>query len=619
MADGIAPTKRNRKAKKHHLTRADTMEIVRLRTKYGLTQTEIADRMGVTSRTVINHLKKARDNPDEYRSQEGVLLGEAPRAKRYEELAPEVRERLDDYRLFRWHYFRRETPNFQLEAAEHVDGLEMDEALLILWPPGAGKSWQWTHDYPVYAATRARALGERFAMLIVSKTEDMGKAFIRRIAKTLENNTALIYDFGIYKPEFDIWRADALVVDGFDLEQQGKEPNFILGAYGSQIYGWRVSHILCDDLVDKSNGHSPSQTDKLEEWFSEELLSRQDKGARVVVPGTRWSSHDLYGRLLRKRDEDGELLFKRMVLPLHDKSKCGGENCRCKDACEHHPEYPEGCSLWSEHWPMRRIKRIKADARSLTRFEFQYNQVETAEAEALVSGDDWEVAKDQSRKAWDIPPGSRVICTLDPAPVNWSVFQCWAYRKDLDVYTDSLDGPVAGVSRFAVAQDRRQAMSAQEYLEVLRAWTMRIRQKGFEPTWIVEVNSQQKWLSQFGDFLRLKAELGITVIPHSTNRNKTDPEFGVRGMADVYGEHKVSIPWGDMESRDMFHELGIELQTYPQGEFSDCVMANWFFEHHIGRYATSQTSHLGANLPPWMLRKRELIDPRTQQSRNVGV
>jgi hypothetical protein len=531
-----------------------------------------------------------------------------PPPKLWAELTPENRRLLEDGNFGEWRqkFFRRSAPAFQEEMAQAIVS---DEDLVVLVPPGYGKSTLVTHDSLIWDMIRFRVRAKFYACLIVSEAEDLGKGFLRRLTRTLERNKALADAYGAFRPEEkETWKQSAIVVwwtptDSDDGSAEEKEPTFMVAGRGTQIYGWRLKRIVADDLIGKKESLSPEKTVAIAEWVHEELESRLEPGTNIVYVGTRFSSHELYGHLIDKRDDRNQPLYRIVLYRAHDDSKCSGIACDCTGPCVHHPSYPEGCTLWPERWPYNTLRRTRARL-GTARFDFVYNQLETASGDVLCQKEWVDACKDLKRSQWDLPaegrvPG-RIICTVDPSAENWTVFQAWAYVPQWEAQVDK-------ACHFLLAQHRGRVTGPQ-IVARMKDWTLRLRALGTDPVWVVEVNAFQKWLIQFNDFRQMRFEVGgLTVIPHSTSRNKLDNTFGVYALGPMFEFGKVSIPWGTRQEWDAFAPFVRELVTYPASETSDCVMAAWFYIHHVkrlGHQGSDQAFLEMPDIPPY-LRSRQ--------------
>lgn len=560
----------------------------------GVTVSEIARRLGRSRATVEKHVY---GKPNSWYQAEAESL-HFPPPKLLAELEPEPRRLLNDFKAFRLHYFNRETPNFQLEVADRITGSMKDsdssgKRLIFMTPPGHGKSTMVSVDLPIWLAIRARAAGERFACLLISKGETMAKAFLGDIKTRLESNAQLAKDYGWFRPEQSTqWRADAIRVDGFPADIQGKEPTFIAAGAGSAIYGWRVNLIICDDLIDDKD-KDPEKTENLMKWFGTTVRSRLNKGGAIAVVGTRWYNQDLHAQICQIGGD--KPVYEKISYPAHDASKCQGD-CECKGACEHHPQYPDGCLLWPNQVSYEELQEIRSHTPGgSARFEFVYNQVDAADEETLIRPEWVEAAKDSTRSMWDIPRGTTLMATMDPSPTKWACAQIWAYDPSDE-------------KRYLVAI-KRAKMAVPDMIRLMEDWTVTLRERGHHATWVFEQNAAQRWLFQSLDFKLLRQRTGINVRPHDTHRNKADSAYGVQSLRNIYEFKKVSLPWADPKSRQDLQFFISELLTYPTGRTDDGVMAQWFFEWNIRKVMHNQTQPYmnPTYMPAYLKNKRKLI------------
>lgn len=547
---------------------------------------QIARDEGWNKGTISKHLKGKLD-ADWYLKTPAER--EIPPPKRYEELSEDAKRALEDFRYFRNKYFNRATPHFQQYVCDLITELKPEEPLIALWPPGHGKTTTISHDYPMWRMLRARASGQRFACLLLSKSGNMARGFVRRLKQTMEHNKDLQMDFGWFKPEHpDTWTRDQLAVDGFDPEAQGKEPTFIAAGAGSHIYGWRVDLIICDDLVDSENAANVERQEDLERWFHEEVESRLERGGSLAVCGTRFSMHELYGRLMSLRDEEEQQMYRVVTFPAHDSNRCPGQN-------DEHVEWPDGCLLWPEQKSYKWLMRERTKMGS-ARFDFVYNQVESSDDANLLRSEWVEASKDTERSLWQIPRGTKLMATLDPSPTNWACAQIWAYDPDND-------------KRYLVAIHRAR-MTVSDMISLMEEWTTHVRKRGYHMSWVFEQNAAQRWLFQSLDYKLLVQRTGIQIMQHNTHRNKADPDYGVQSLAPLYEYRKVSIPWQDPDSRKACEFFISELKAYPNGTTDDGVMAQWFFEWNIRRVKNDmvQTYIDDPKVPPYLLERRKMVN-----------
>ena len=108
---------------------------------------------------------------------------------------------------------------------------------------------------------------------------------------------------------------------------------------------------------------------------------------------------------------------------------------------------------------------------------------------------------------------------------------------------------------------------------------------------IVEANAAQRFLLQYDHVRRWIAKEGVEVVPHTTHRNKSDPEFGVDSIRQHFRFGRYRLPY-KRDSQGMFltRRYIEELTNYPHGRTDDMVMATWFFEWQLPRLYISRGS-----------------------------
>lgn len=590
------------------VTQADKANMQRIYQETG-NWAEVARRTGFAYITVWKHMK-GYDTAIPSESfikpvgvdEKGKKITEVdiPPPKSWDALTEQEKGWLTNFAEFRRHFFRRETPPFQQEIANEISSKE-HQKILVLTPPGHGKTQCFSVDYPIWEMLRNRAMGTKdgWACMLISKSDKMAQAFLSQIKRELEQNTQLAYHFGRFKPEYpDVWKKDMLTVEGFPIR---KEPTFITAGAGSHIYGWRVHLIIADDVVDGENSKTPESAEKLAQWWADELESRLEPNGVIADVGTRFAVFDLHGKIWRQRDDDEQPIWHPIIYRAHDSSVCRGEHCEtCRGACTHEKPFPEGCILWPGRFGWKALRARRSGQVSSARFEFIYNQMEIPDEDGLAQQSWIDACKDSTRSVWDFPRDCRVMCTLDPSPTQWAVAECWAYVPSED-------------KRYLVAVHRQRRMQAPAYLALMKDWTLKCRAAGHDPIWIVEINAAQRWMLQSTEYMQLRYEIGLSVQPHTTHRNKTDPMYGVQQLGPTYEYGKINLPWGDPTSRKQVQPLIEELITYPAGETDDAVMAQWFMEYNVRKLNMPISGQFVdyPEMPPWLLERREMVDPNT--------
>jgi hypothetical protein len=117
---------------------------------------------------------------------------------------------------------------------------------------------------------------------------------------------------------------------------------------------------------------------------------------------------------------------------------------------------------------------------------------------------------------------------------------------------------------------------------------------------IVENNAAQRFLLQYNHVRTWMAKRGVEIVPHSTHRNKSDPEFGVESIRQHYQFGSVRLPYKrDSEGWICSTRLINEVTHYPHGRTDDIVMAHWFLEWNLPRIYSPDEAEGKAWRPTW--------------------
>lgn len=191
------------------------------------------------------------------------------------------------------HYFVRKSPSFHGELDSlwlegvmkgkdpTTDAKEINRAdgcrRAIEAPRGHAKSTTFTFKDSIHAAVYAYKHYE----IILSDSSEQAEGFLADIKTEMEENAALVEDFGELKGK--VWKASVILLsNGVKIEA--------LGA-GKKIRGrrhkqWRPDLILCDDLENDENVNTPDQRKKLRNWFYKAVSKCGDTYTDIVYIGT---------------------------------------------------------------------------------------------------------------------------------------------------------------------------------------------------------------------------------------------------------------------------------------------------------------------------------------------
>ena len=525
--------------------------------------------------------------------------------KPFSELSDEARRAVNDFAYFRTRYLGRDVKPWQEMAAEMVvemEDTEEREWVVVNVPPGSGKSTTFTHDIPAWLITRGRVLGRDVRILIGSRTQRQANQYGRRLRSTLERRrpvedaeVSLVADFGQFQPTNQhLWRSEEFVVWENPDEQPGdeKEPTAMCAGMDTGFLGGRFNFVIWDDLVDASTIRTDDARNKQREWFDDEAETRLEPGGIFLLQGQRLSPDDLYRYALDKpgvlpsgEPDPESRKYRHVVFPAHDPARCDEDHGR--DA----PPWPQGCLLDPVRLSWRDLMVVRQN--NPRKFDIIMQQEDVDPAGALVprefiDGGQWNGITlpgclDTERSlvmAPPIPIGDGVVSavSVDPSPTKFWAVQWWLYdpkteqRFLLDLHRGAMDAP-----------DFLDRLRDGRYVGLIEDWVTRSFDVGLPITCvIVERNAAQRFLLQHEYVKDWTGGHGINLIPHDTHHgNKADEHFGVQMLRPLYQHGRVRLPYGDVHTKSVIHQIIDEVTVWPEGRTDDCVMAQWMFEWNL--------------------------------------
>ena len=584
----------------------------------------------------VNPRPKARphQNGDEVRERREELQHPGPVP--LDDLSPVAKEALNDFGLFQRRYFGRIAVPWQVEAANQVVrflSTPNEEYVVINAPPGSGKSTTFTLDIAAWVTCRNRQIRG----LIGSKTLRQAEMYTMRLRRAFERTqpikaeirelqlglaidatTTLADDFGRFKPEGgDIWSRNEFVVDqigGNPIAE--KEPTWSAFGMDTGFLGGRFDIVLWDDVVDNKTIKTAESRDAQAAWWDDIAETRLDPGGVLILQGQRMGAEDLYRYNLDKRavaDEDDDT-------DMQDSALTGRKyhhivfKSHYEDRCEHHhrmddPPWPEGCLLYPRRLPWKKLRQLMANQ---DKFKVLYQQEDVDPENVLIdplwisggtnprTGEVFPGCWDKDRNFGEIPKGLAgtllSVATADPSPtMYWSV-QWWIYQI--------INGQAE--NRYLIDLERRK-MDAPDFLDwshitqrfvgVMQEWQQRSVDLGHPiTTWIVEANAAQRFLLQYEHVRRWQGHWGVNIIPHQTQRNKSDPEFGVQVLQPHYKYGRKRLPQRGFNTLVLIREL----THYPEAATDDCVMADWMGEWNLPNLIPPEGVMKTFKRPTWL-------------------
>ena len=549
-------------------------------------------------------------------------------------LKPEAKRAIDDFGYFQRRYFGRIAYPWQVQAAELVVELLASphkEYLVVNCPPGSGKSALFAHDIPAWLTVRDR----RIRGMIGSATTNLAEGYVDRLRRSLartrpvqnseediarglalDAEATLASDFGRFQPIGDIWTRSSFVVEQTTGTTVEKEATWSGYGQDAGYIGQRFDFVIWDDLVDPKKQRTQEAKEALELYWDDVSEPRLEPSGLLVLQGQRFASDDLYRYCLDKMTgedidwDSGEVLDKRpkyhhVLFKAHYEENCNPEVTHRRGS----PAYPQGCLLNPERLPWRELSSHIENREE--RFQVVYQQQDGDPKSVLVpkswiyGNDGYPGCVDKDRDRLELPrnPDGTVALsgdlvsymTVDPSPTKFWAVEWWVYQPSVELRW--------------LMDIERSPMEANEFLDfnhatqrftgLLNEWVQTSVELFLPVTHvIVEDNAAQRFLLQYDTVHQWMRQRNVEIIPHSTHRNKSDPELGVESIREHYKFGRKRLPFKNGMSGPVAHLIN-ELTTYPHGRTDDCVMADWFGEWNLPKIYAPEVAEGKQWRPSW--------------------
>jgi predicted phage terminase large subunit-like protein len=236
---------------------------------------------------------------------------------------------------------------------EHVDRISAGELrkLMIFCPPRHGKSQLVTIRYPAWVLERR----PQRRILVGSYNSTLAELFSRSTRRVCAARIPLSGE----RTAVADWETAA----GGGLRAVG---------VGGGVTGRGADLIIIDDPVkSREEANSQAYRNRVWDWYRDDLYTRQEPGAAIVLILTRWHEDDLAGRILQSPDAPEWTVVK---LPaLAEASDPLGR--------------AEGAALWPERYDEGELARIRATLGAS--FDALYQQRPSALEGAIFKRDWW--------------------------------------------------------------------------------------------------------------------------------------------------------------------------------------------------------------------------------------
>jgi hypothetical protein len=356
--------------------------------------------------------------------------------------------------------------------------------------------------------------------------------------------------------------------------------------------------------------------------------ARCDPGGLVNVIGQRLGPGDLYAHCMAKviyeddEEDDGEDItveehlkdpvkkqkYHQLIYKAYYDELDTGPKSRKKDAAP----WPEGPLLDPVRLPWKDLSYIRYNQPQKFRVVYQqedvdldYQLVDRSMITGGVAHDGihYEGCIDRERQPGHLPRGLQPpwisIISVDPSPsqfwgVIWTVVQ-----PDLGLYH------VVDIERVKLTAEELLGydMATGTYTGILPEWIARSEDMWYPVSHVVvEVNAAQRFLLAHDFVRRWQALTGVTIVPHTTSRNKLDENLGLEALIPPVvrsGSLRLPSMSGNWKTLALVDELVTWTRDKKRG--TDLAMALWFMLLHAPKLTTPK-------LPPRMWRPSFMLD-----------
>jgi len=330
-----------------------------------------------------------------------------------------------------------------------------------------------------------------------------------------------------------------------------------------------------DDVADLENQANNDRVTSMLKWCTQEAGSRVGRNGKLIFIGTRVSAGDIYSSL--QALPGYHVLRYPCILDEETKQ-----------------------TLWPDHYPFDAAE-LQRNSMTAEQWQLVYQNVDTPGFGASFPPEVVEACRTNERTLGQHGEWALVI-GLDPAGAGEQAGYTALVLLGVNLITGE---------RHLIDLVRAKQLKAPQLRDQLFDWADRYF--GSLRELRVESNGLQSQLVQYNEeILQYLTSRGVRVVPHiTTKHNKWDPNFGVEAMAPMFYNRQITLPYGDVNTRNKVRQLEEELTAFPMGRTSDIVMALWFAE--LGCKEMLQRSLIPhfdprVRVPPRIARRRRVID-----------
>lgn len=191
--------------------------------------------------------------------------------------------------------------DYQLFIQQHLTNFisGKSEQLMLFLPPRHGKSEMVTVRYAAWRIEQ----DPRTRIIVGAYNQTLAEKFSRKIRK-------IVRERGVPLSK------ERSAVEDWETEEGG---GVRAAGVGAGVTGMGADLIIIDDPVkNRKEANSETYRNSVYDWYTDDLYTRREPGAQIILIMTRWHEDDLAGRILISEDAVNWKTIKLPALALED-------------------------------------------------------------------------------------------------------------------------------------------------------------------------------------------------------------------------------------------------------------------------------------------------------------
>lgn len=469
-----------------------------------------------------------------------------------------------------------------------VNSIRQNALVLALLPAFHGKSALSTIIIPLMDWAEQPEATE---IRVYQTQKDFSVPMTRKIMHTVENNQAIKVLFPhVRKPERGdpcekMWSTNGFSIGGKKVVEYSFRP----ATPGASTVGIRADRIIADDWVTEKNCSTPQTQERYYHYFHTGVMTMRRKTEWRSEFGTKWGSAAAVGTIYDRQDYLARLSKEwKQVIKTGDLTR----------KVLRFSVYPSlGSRTRGEVlWPNKRpLDWVVNQENELGRrgFRMRYLNLPMEDDEVVFREQTVRDACSEEFQFGQVPTDSRVIIGYDPGKgskrpgqsinAKFPAVVVLAFRPD-QINPERVYCHIVEWHRWSVPHPEQ----IRRLIEISRRYSSAV---------VVEDNSTQKsyseWIAEIAPDVR--------VISHTTGAVKHDVNDGVESFQPLFDNGLMVIHTGGAAQSDV-KAISDEWMEWPQGRYTDLVMACWMARYQFKKLHATQRPVLANQRPVWQSR-----------------